>query len=228
MTPPDAARRVFDGRLSRAEEYVRLMAERGVEHGVIGPREVDRLWERHVLNSAVLSELVPRGCSLVDVGSGAGLPGVPLAIARPDLDIVLLEPMARRVAWLTEVLDRLDVRATVVRGRAEEQAVLDKIGGADVVTARALAPLARLCRWCLPLARPNGSVLAMKGASAAAEVDRDRQAMRAAGAAEVDISYCGTEVLATPVTVVSVSRGEVTRAPRTRRSSRNSRRRSGK
>lgn len=199
---------VFGRSATTAQGYVDLMAEQGVERGVIGPREVDRLWDRHVLNSALIGELIPHGSSVLDVGSGAGLPGVPLAIARPDLDIVLLEPMARRVEWLEEVLRRLDVRAAVVRGRAEERAIRARLGGADIVTARALAPLSRLGTWCLPLARPGGVVLAMKGASADEEIARDRAAIRAAGATAIERTQCGVGLGVTPATVVMVTRSE--------------------
>lgn len=111
-----------------------------MERGLIGPREVDRLWDRHLLNSAVVGERIPKGATVVDVGSGAGLPGIPLAIARPDLELTLVEPMARRVEWLTEVIEELELDVRVTRGRAEERAVRAEIGTVDVVTARAVAP----------------------------------------------------------------------------------------
>lgn len=206
-TAPPAASSVFGARIGIAEQFATLLAQHGVVRGVIGPREVDRLWERHLLNSAVLEELIPEGASVIDVGSGAGLPGVPLAIARPDLDIVLLEPMARRVDWLTEVVARLGIPLTIDRGRAEERAIRDRLGGADVVTSRALAPLARLTGWCLPLARRGGSIVAMKGASARNEVDRDMAAMRSLGAIDVHVTSCGADVLSDPTTVVSMTRG---------------------
>lgn len=174
---------------------------------MIGPREVSRIWERHVLNSAVLAELVPDDAHVVDVGSGAGLPGVPLAVARPDLTIALLEPMARRVAWLTEVVDVLGLtNAHVVRGRAEEGHIRRELAGADVVTARAVAPLAKLAGWCLPLVRVDGTVLALKGASADEEVARDETAVRAAGGGRLSVRVCGDGVLATPTTVVQFFR----------------------
>ena len=204
---PPAASSVFGSRLHVAEQFAALLVRHGTERGLIGPREVDKLWERHLLNSAVLEELIPVGASVIDVGSGAGLPGVPLAIARPDLDIVLLEPMARRVDWLTDVVAQLDLPLTVVRGRAEERAIRDQLGGADFVTARALAPLARLSSWCLPLARRGGSVLAMKGASAREETDRDRGAMQSVGAVDVQVVSCGASVLPESTTVVSITRG---------------------
>ncbi|EHR63986.1 16S rRNA (guanine(527)-N(7))-methyltransferase RsmG [Saccharomonospora cyanea] len=207
-TIPSEARHVFGERLALAAEFVDLLASHGVERGLIGPREVDRLWERHVLNSAVLGERIPEGGRVVDVGSGAGFPGIPLAIARPDLDIVLLEPMARRVDWLTEVAEALSLSVSIERGRAEEKVVRRRIDVADVVTARAVAPLARLAEWCMPLVRPGGSLLALKGQTAAEEIERDRSAVRRAGGGEPRIVRCGAGVLGTPTTVVAIERVE--------------------
>lgn len=201
-----AAERVFGAHVDQAAGYVELLASHGVERGLIGPREVERLWERHVLNSAVIGEQMPEGARVVDVGSGAGLPGVPLAIARPDLDIVLLEPMARRVDWLAEVVEKLELPITIVRGRAEERPVREQLGGADIVTARAVAPLARLADWCLPLVRPDGFLVALKGASAADEIERDGAAIRKAGGADPMIVECGVAVLEVPSTVVKIRR----------------------
>jgi 16S rRNA (guanine527-N7)-methyltransferase len=201
-----AAAHVFGERMEQAALYVELLERHGVERGLIGPREVERLWERHVLNSAVIGEHVSNGVRVVDVGSGAGLPGIPLAISRPDLDIVLLEPMARRVDWLVEVSEKLELPITIVRGRAEERAVRNQVGDADVVTARAVAPLARLAGWCLPLVRPGGFLLALKGASAAEEIERDRDAVRKAGGAQPRITECGAGVLEVPSTVVLIKR----------------------
>ncbi|WP_414936525.1 16S rRNA (guanine(527)-N(7))-methyltransferase RsmG [Amycolatopsis sp. cmx-11-51] len=201
-----AASEVFGDCVEQAIGYVELLERHGVERGLIGPREVDRLWERHVLNSAVIGERIPGGARVVDVGSGAGLPGVPLAISRPDLDIVLLEPMARRVDWLTEVAEKLELPITVVRGRAEERQVREELGGADVVTARAVAPLARLASWCLPLVRSQGTLVALKGASAGEEIERDRVAVRKAGGDEPEVFACGTQVLEVPSTVVVIHR----------------------
>lgn len=197
---------VFGERLSVAERFVALLTEHGVTRGLIGPREVDRLWDRHVLNSAVIADLIPESASVVDVGSGAGLPGVPLAIARPDLRLVLLEPMARRVAWLTEVVERLGLDVRVLRGRAEEPAVRRAVDGADVVTARAVAPLAKLAGWCLPLLAPGGTLLALKGESANEELTRDVDAVRRAGGADESVVTCGAELLPVPTTVVRVRR----------------------
>lgn len=193
-----------------------MLAGDGVHRGVIGPREVDRLWDRHLLNSAVLGELIPVGCRVLDVGSGAGLPGIALALARPDLTIALLEPMARRVGWLQEVAEGLDLPVTVHRGRAEEPPVGSDW---DVVTARAVAPLGRLARWCLPLVRPAGRLLALKGAGASEEVARDREEIHWAGGGGIEVVKCGTAVLDSPATVVIVSRrrGAAPRQPRRRK-----------
>jgi 16S rRNA (guanine527-N7)-methyltransferase len=142
------------------------LASTGIEWGVIGPREVDRLWDRHVLNGAALADLLPQGSSVVDVGSGAGIPGIPLAVLRPDLQFTLLEPLLRRFNFLTQTVENLGITNTsVVRGRAEEHTARY-----DVVTARALAPLGRLVEWCDPLRARHGSILALKGRSAGDEL----------------------------------------------------------
>jgi len=158
---------VFGPQLESASRYVDILAGRGIEWGLIGPRERERLWDRHILNSAALADLVPHGSSVVDVGSGAGLPGIPLAIARPDLRIDLLEPLLRRTNFLTQAVDELGItnRVRVVRGRAE-----DHRERYDVVVSRALAPLERLVRWCDPLRAPGGSILALKGRTAGDEL----------------------------------------------------------
>ncbi|MCE6997073.1 16S rRNA (guanine(527)-N(7))-methyltransferase RsmG [Saccharothrix sp. S26] len=204
----DRAKKVFGDHYDKAVAFTALLSRHGVERGLIGPREVDRLWERHVLNSAVVAELIPEGARVVDVGSGAGLPGLPLAIVRPDLELTLLEPMARRVAWLTECVDVLGLKVTVLRGRAEEGPVRERLSGSDVVTARAVAPLERLTRWCLPLLRPGGRLVALKGESAAEELERDAEAVRRAGGIRPRVTTCGGEVLELPTTVVLVERDE--------------------
>jgi 16S rRNA (guanine527-N7)-methyltransferase len=201
-----SAGQLFGTRLPLATRYADLLAEHGVPRGLIGPREVPRLWQRHILNSAVVAELIPAGATVVDVGSGAGLPGVPLALARPDLTVTLLEPMARRVAWLTDVVAELGIPIEVVRGRAEEPDVRQRLGGADVVTARAVAPLAKLAGWCLPLVRPGGLLLALKGESASDELARDADLVRRAGGTELSVVGCGSDALPTPTTVIVVRR----------------------
>jgi len=195
---------MFGEHLELARRYAEHLATTAVERGLVGPREAARVWERHVLNCAVLGELIPVQARVVDVGSGAGLPGIPLALARPDLRIVLVEPLARRVEWLTEVLNELALDVVVERGRAEEPAVRRRWEGADVVTARAVAPLAQLAQWALPLLGPSGRLLAVKGASAPAEVERDAVAVRRAGGGRVSVVRCGVGLVDPPTRVVVV------------------------
>jgi len=205
---------VFGDGLDYAVRFVEMLERYGVERGLIGPREVDRLWDRHLLNSAVIGECIETGARVIDVGSGAGFPGVPLAIARPDLEVVLVEPMARRADWLNEVAEVLDLDISVQRGRAEEKALRKTIGSADVVTSRAVAPLARLAGWCLPLAREGGMMLAVKGASARDEVARDAAAVARVGGGVPVVSECGGGLLETPTTVVRVVRVQAQRSVR--------------
>lgn len=203
--PPDVAT-VFGDRLPLARAYVQLLAGDGVVRGLIGPREAGRLWTRHVLNCATPAELIPEGAKVVDVGSGAGLPGVVVAIARPDCRVILVEPLERRVRFLTEVVDQLGLaNCRVVRSRALDAP--DEAREADVVISRAVAPLGRLAAWCAGLARPGGLVLALKGATAQEELDRDRPAMAAAGlrGAEV-LRLTGT---GGPAFVVRAERGRI-------------------
>ncbi|MEU6860287.1 16S rRNA (guanine(527)-N(7))-methyltransferase RsmG [Glycomyces sp. NPDC046736] len=196
-------------RIALAEGYVAILATTGIERGLIGPREVPRLWGRHVLGSAVIEELIPEKADVLDVGSGGGLPGIPLAIARPDLLVTLVEPMQRRVDFLREVVDELDlVNVEVLRARAEE---VDPQGRADVVVSRAVAPLGRLAGLCLPLARVGGVMMAVKGQSAGEEIERDAREIKRAGGGPASISVCGEGKLAEPVftvpaTVVSIER----------------------
>jgi 16S rRNA (guanine527-N7)-methyltransferase len=176
---PEAARVVFGPALSATERYAQLLAGPAVERGLLGPREVPRLWERHLLNCAVVAGLVPRPCSLVDLGSGAGLPGVVLALCLPDCEVTLLEPMQRRAAFLGDCVRELRLANTrVYRGRAEEAA--GELA-ADVVTARAVAPLSRLAVMAAGLLRPGGTLLAMKGARAAEEMAAAAGVLRARG-----------------------------------------------
>ena len=167
--PPAVADKLFGDGLPAMVRYAELLAGPGVERGLIGPREVERLWERHLLNCGAVAELIPQDSDVVDVGSGGGLPGLVLAIARPDLSIVLLEPLLRRTVFLSECVEQLGLRNVEIRrGRAEEWA--GRLS-AKVVTARAVAPLERLVGWCLPLLAPNGRMLALKGEAAAAELE---------------------------------------------------------
>ena len=161
------ADRLYRDNYKTIRQYVDILASRGVDWGLIGPREIGRLWERHILNSIALESLIPEGCRVADVGSGAGLPGIPLAILRPDLEMTLIEPMLRRSNFLTEALDELglDDRVTVVRGRADDADL-----HVDVVVSRAVAKLATLINWTADLIVESGSLLALKGQSADDEV----------------------------------------------------------
>lgn len=162
-----AAQELFAERYPTVSRYAAILASRGLNWGLIGPREVERLWERHLLNSVAMHELVPAGASVADVGSGAGLPGIPLAILRPDLQVTLIEPLLRRSIFLTQAVDELGItqQVRVVRRRAE-----DHRETYDAVVSRALAPLPRLITWCSPLRDRSGVILALKGSSAADEV----------------------------------------------------------
>jgi 16S rRNA (guanine527-N7)-methyltransferase len=203
---PPAAAEIFGDRLAAAEQYARLLAGPGVTRGLIGPHEIPRLWDRHLLNSAVVAELVPRPGSLVDLGSGAGLPGIVLALLLPDVAVTLLEPMQRRVAFLTECVAALGlVNATVLRGRAEDWA--GKLA-ADAVTARAVAPLARLAPLALGLVRPGGIVLAVKGAGAEREVAAARRALQRAGVTDVTVVRAGHGKVDPAATVVRLTAGQ--------------------
>lgn len=199
---PAAAASLFGGRAGLAERYVEHLATTGVEWGLIGPREVPRLWDRHVLNCAVLADLVPQSATVIDVGSGAGLPGIPLALARPDLAVTLVEPLERRCVWLGQVVEDLGVPVTVERGRAE-----DLVGrlSADVVTARAVAALPKLARWLVPLTSPQGMVLALKGRSAAEEIESAAPVLRKLRVT-AELVTCGDTVLSEPTAVVRLVR----------------------
>lgn len=201
--PPAAAARVFGDRLDIARRYYAALATAGVERGLIGPREVPRLWERHILNCAVIGELIDEGASVVDIGSGAGLPGIPLAIARPDLRITLVEPLLRRTIFLSEFIEEAGLDVTVVRGRAEQSGVIKEAGGADVVTSRAVAPLAKLAHWSLPLLRDHGRMLALKGTSAAEELERDGAELIRDGATDLRVVGCGAGIVEIPTLVIS-------------------------
>jgi 16S rRNA (guanine527-N7)-methyltransferase len=195
-----SAATVFGDRLPLAVRYASLLATDGVERGLIGPREAPRLWERHLINCAVIGELIPPGCAVIDVGSGAGLPGLALAIARPDLHVTLVEPLLRRSVFLTEAVSSLGLSTVeVVRARAEDLTL-----SAPVVTARAVAPLDRLVRWCMPLVAPGGRLLAMKGSSAESEVLEHGAALRRAGGGPARMFECGKGVADPPTVVVEI------------------------
>ncbi len=203
---PAAAAVLFGAGLPAAERYAGLLASDGVRRGLIGPGEPARIWSRHLLNSAALVELFPPATRVVDVGSGAGLPGLPIALCRPDLILDLVEPLARRVGFLTEAVAELGLadRVRVIRGRAEDETVRRIVGDAPWVTARAVAPLDRLVRWCLPLLAADGRLALVKGASVEAELARHRAAVRRMGGTDPEIVRCGVGVVEPPVPAVVI------------------------
>jgi len=207
---PEVARRAFSSdRLPLAERYVELLATAGVERGLIGPREAPKLWDRHLLNCLALSTLVPSGATVADLGSGAGLPGLVLAIGRPDLSVTLVEPLLRRTVFLEEVIGELGLdRVTVIRGRAEE---LHARARFDVVTARALAPLSRLLGWGMPLVAPSGVLLAMKGSSAVEEIVAAETELRRLGCAAPEVLNVSGPDGASTATVVRVAHADPAR-----------------
>ncbi|MBZ8177275.1 16S rRNA (guanine(527)-N(7))-methyltransferase RsmG [Corynebacterium poyangense] len=204
---PEVAREIFGTHLSVAVAYHRSLASDGAQRGFIGPREVPRLWERHILNCAVIAEAMPEKASVVDVGSGAGLPGIPLAIARPQLQITLIEPLLKRSTYLQEIVSELGLKnVSVIRGRAEDKAVRFKASGADIVTSRAVAPLGKLCGWSLPLVRRGGMMVAMKGSSVTEEIERDAKAIRNAGGGAPEVVQVGGKYLSQATTLVRIPR----------------------
>lgn len=181
---PDIVRAVFGPQEPVIRAYADILATRGIEWGLMGPRETPRLWERHLFNCAAMMGLLPHGCTVADVGSGAGLPGLVLAIGRPDIRVSLIEPLQRRVNFLDLAVAELDLaeRVEVLHGRAED---FDPGVGFDVVTSRAVGALTKLVGWCLPLVREGGTngggeILALKGASADAEVAKAAKELRKA------------------------------------------------
>jgi 16S rRNA (guanine527-N7)-methyltransferase len=197
---------VFGAALPDAARYVARLASEGVTRGLIGPREVPRLWIRHLLNSAAVAEAVPEGARVVDVGSGAGLPGIPLGLARPDLELTLVEPMARRVEFLTEAVADLGRPWRVVRGRAEERPVVQAVGEVDVVTARAVAALPRLVTWCRGLLRPGTQLIALVGARAVADLPALTPELHAAGMRNIHARAVGASLGEAATTVVVMTR----------------------
>lgn len=196
MEPAD----VFGERLPLAQKYHDSLATDGHIRGFMGPREIPRLWDRHIINCAVIHEVMPEGATLVDVGSGAGLPGIPLAIARPDLNITLVEPLLKRSTYLQEVVELLGLdNVTVIRGRAEEGPVRKAASGADIVTSRAVAPLGKLAKWSLPLVRKGGEMIAMKGETVEEELERDAADIAKAGGGKATIQQVhGTTIIRVP------------------------------
>ena len=206
--PPAIVSERFGEHLPVLRRYADWLAGAGTVRGLIGPREVPRLWDRHLLNSIALAELLPQGTRVVDIGTGAGLPGLALACIRPDLQVDLVESMLRRTDFLTEVVEdlRLGDRVRVVRGRAEDRPVVSRVGSSPFVTARAVAPLDRLARWSMPLLRRGGTLLAIKGSSAEDEIAEHRALL---GRMRIDIegvAKCGAGLVEPPTRVIRLVR----------------------
>lgn len=204
---PQAAATVFGAREQVAAQYAALLADTGVSHGLIGPREVPRLWGRHILNCAAIEEVFPAGATIIDVGSGAGLPGLALAIARPDLHLHLVEPMQRRTLWLSTTVRTLGLDNVVVhRARAED---LHGTLSAPFVTARAVARIDKLARWCFPLLSNGGTLVALKGRSAPEELDAERPALGRLGMTEGRVTTHGAGVVDPPTYAMQLLVGHV-------------------
>jgi len=207
---PEVARRAFpSARLGLAEQYAGLLATEGVVRGLIGPREAPRLWDRHLVNCALLGELIPAGASVCDIGSGAGLPGLVLAIARPDLTVTLVEPLLRRTTFLEEVAASLELgNVEVVRGRAD---ALHGQRTFDVVTSRAVAPLERLLGWSMPLVSAEGALVAMKGSSVADEIEAAGDELARWGCSQPEIRLLGEDWPVSPTVALRVAWADPTR-----------------
>lgn len=214
-SPPAVARDVFTGDAwDRAQAFAELLAGPGVVRGLLGPREVSRIWDRHLLNCAVVAEAVPQEVRLVDIGSGAGLPGLVLAIVRPDITVTLLEPLLRRTVFLEECVNVLKLdNVEVLRGRAEELAGKREF---DVASARAVAPLDRLLKWAMPLLREGGELIAMKGERAAEELAEAEPQLRVCGARTAELVTVGRGKVEPPATLVRVVAGRAPESGRRR------------
>lgn len=208
--PPSAATEVFGAALENAERYAELLRGPGTERGLLGPREAARIWDRHLLNCAFVAPALPPDAFVVDLGSGAGLPGIVFALARPDVRLLLVEPLQRRAEFLREAIDLLDLaeRVEVRRARAEE---LSGEVLAQVVSARAVAPLERLAGMALPLLTANGMLLALKGARAAQELGAAENTLRKLGAARWGVEQWGGTMQEQPTTVIRITAGAAER-----------------
>lgn len=202
-------RRVIDTVFGRNTEkvlrYHTWLAEEATVRGLIGPRETPKLWDRHIINSAVVGEAIGKGLTVADIGSGAGLPGIPLALARPDLQVILVEPLLRRTTFLKEVVSDLKLdNVKVVRGRAEDKSVREEVGQVDIATSRAVAPLGKLAGWSLPLVKSGGAMVALKGGTAQEEIDRDAKLIAKAKGVDARVVEVGGSVLDTPTYAVII------------------------
>jgi len=219
--PTAEAAAEFGETLAKAERYAQLLATDGVTRGIIGPRETARLWDRHLVNCALVAEFIPERGELVDIGSGAGLPGIVLALLRPSLHVVLLEPLLRRSVFLEECVRELGLEnVTVIRARAEDKAAAGIM--ADVATARAVAPLEKLVGWAAGLLRPGGELIAIKGQSAAEELAAARPVLARLGVRSAGVLQAGHGRVVSATTIVRVVMGghgreEPTGAQRSRR-----------
>lgn len=202
---PRAAREIFGDSLPAMKEYAEILVDTGTAHGLIGPRETPRLWDRHLLNCGIVETILPYRTRIIDVGTGAGLPGLVLAITRPDLHVHLVEPMLRRVTWLEGTVEKLGLRnVSIHRGRAQD---LHGALKAPVVTARAVARLGELASWCAPLLEPGGVLLALKGETVHEELERDAAEISRYGARQVRVVTLGEEILKTPTRIAEVTFG---------------------
>jgi 16S rRNA (guanine527-N7)-methyltransferase len=199
---PAAAVAIFGDQIDQARSFAQTLAGDSDELGLLGPRELDKLWSRHILNSAVVAELVRPGAKVADVGSGAGLPGIPMAIARPGAEFVLIEPMERRSNWMLEVVEHLGLKnVRVLRSRAEDVTEQDF----DIVTARAVAALDKLLKMCVPLLKPGGALIALKGSKAAEEITNSKKLEKKLGISSFEILVCGEKFLPEPTSVVKTT-----------------------
>ena len=199
---PAAAVAIFGDQIDQARSFAQTLANDSDELGLLGPRELDKLWSRHILNSAVVAELVKPGDKVADVGSGAGLPGIPMAIARPDAEFVLIEPMERRSNWMLQVVEDLGLKnVRILRSRAEDATEQDF----DIVTARAVAALDKLLKMCVPLLKPRGALIALKGSKAADEIANAKKLEQKLGISSFEILVCGEKFLSEPTSVVKTT-----------------------
>ena len=199
---PESAKGIFGPQIDKARAFAQKLANDSDDLGLLGPRELDKLWSRHILNSAVVSETIKAGDLVADVGSGAGLPGIPMAIAFPEAHFVLIEPMERRSNWMLEVIEELGLTNVEVR-RARAEEVLDQ--KFDIVTARAVAALDKLLGLTAHLLKPGGSLIALKGSKAADEIEVARKLQKKLGIASFEIQICGEKFLAEPTSVVKTT-----------------------
>ena len=199
---PESANAIFGPQIDKARAFAQKLANDSDDLGLLGPRELDKLWSRHILNSAVVAETVKAGDLVADVGSGAGLPGIPMAIALPEAHFVLIEPMERRSNWRLEVIEDLGLNNVEVR-RARAEEVLDLTF--DIVTARAVAALDKLLRLTVHLLKPGGSLIALKGSKAAEEIEAAKRLQKKLGIVSFEIQICGEKFLAEPTSVVKTT-----------------------